>query len=485
MLGGAAGVLLALVLGIVVSWPTSESAAIDSIAVLPLDNFSSDPEQDYFVNGMHEALIAELAQIRALGVISRTSMNRYRNTEKSVPEIARELDVDVVLEGSVMRAGDNVRITVQLIGASPERHLWAQTYDGDLQDVLRLHSDVARAVAREIHVAVTPEEEARLASTREVDPVVYQHYLRGRQLCYSQSESELFRGIDQFRLAIDRDPSYAPAHAGLAGCYSALARFFMPMEEVASRVEAAVNEALRLDEELAEAHATNGHVKLFLRRDFSGEKDFERALELDPNSVGALMKYGSYLTASSRFDEALVMYKRAVELDPLGPTTVMDLGWSRFVARQYDDSILYLHKALELDSDFVYAHAWLAACYVKKGMLAEAAASMERVEAIDPSSKDQNLLGLLGWVYASLGREDDARSIIDRIEQLAPGRSVDPVSRAGIYGALGELDRALELLQEGAATSAIVSLLADHPLADPMRSDPRFDELMKKLGLER
>lgn len=475
---------MALALGIVVSWPAGEGAAIDSIAVLPLDNFSSDPEQDFFVNGMHEALIAELAQIQALGVISRTSMNRYRNTEKSVPEIARELDVDVILEGSVMRAGDNVRITVQLIGAQPERHLWAETYDGDLQDVLRLHSDVARAVAKEIHVAVTPEEEARLANTREVDPAVYQHYLKGRQFCYSQSERELYRGIDEFRQAIDRDPSYAPAHAGLAACYGALARFFLPMEEMAPRVEAAVNEALRLDEELAEAHAMNGHVKLFFHRDFSGEKDFERALELDPNSVRALMTYGSYLTVSARFDEALVMYTRAVELDPLEPTTVEDLGWARFVARQYDEAIVHLLKALELDSNFLYAHGWLAASYVKKGMLADAAASVERLEALAPLSKDQNLLGVVGWVYASLGRRDEALSIIHRIDQLAPGQSVDPVSRAGIYGALGELDRALELLQQGAATSAIVPLLANHPFVDPLRSDPRFDDLMKKLGLE-
>ena len=270
-------------------------------------------------------LIVELAQIRALVVISRTSVNRYRNSEKSVPEIGGELDVDVVLEGLGMRAGDNVRITVQLIGVRPERPLWADSYDGDLQDVLRLHSDVARAVAKEIRVAVTPEEEARLASTREIDPAVYQHYLRGRQLCISQSEDELYRGFDQFRQAIDRDPTYAPAHAGIAKCYSSLAMFFGPPEEVAPQVQAAVAEALRLDDELAEAHAMNGRMKLFFFRDFSGEEDFKRALELDPNSVIVLMDYGQFLIASTRFDEALSMYQRAVELDPLGPTTVHDL----------------------------------------------------------------------------------------------------------------------------------------------------------------
>ena len=482
VLSGVAGVLVVL-LAVAPFLVTGDGDAIDSIAVLPLDNFSNDPEQDYFVNGMHEALIAELAQIGALTVISRTSVNRYRSTEKSLPEIARELDVDVVLEGSVLRAGDSVRITVQLIGTRPERHLWAQTYDGDLQDVLRLHSEVAQAVAKEIQIAVTPEEEARLASTREVDPAVYQHYLKGRQLCNSQSESELYRGIDQLQQAIALDPSYAPPQVGLASCYSALAWYFLPMEEVVSRVEAAVNEALRLDEELAEAHALNGHVKLHFHRDFSGEKDFERALDLDPNSVTALMKYGQFLTASARFDEALALYKRAVDLDPLRSTTVMDWGWASFMARRYDEAILHGQQALELDPDFVYAHAWLAASYVQKGMVTEAAAAVARVEALDPSSEDQNLLGLLGWVYASLGRKDDAHGIIDRLNRLAFRRTVDPIAMGGIHGALGELDSAFAFLQEGAATSAIAPFLAAHPFTDPMRSDPRFDELMKELGL--
>ena len=321
-----------------------------------------------------------------------------------------------------------------------------------------------------------------MASTRKVDPAVYQHYLRGRQLCNSQSESELYRGIDQFRQAIALDPSYAPPHVGLASCYSALSWYFLPMQEVASRVEAAINEALKLDEELAEAHAMNGHVKLFFHRDFSGEEDYERALELDPNSVTALIKYGQFLTASARFDEAVVMYKRAVELDPLRSATVMDWGWASFMARRYDEAILHGRQALELDPDFVYAHAWLAASYVQKGMVTDAAAALARVEALDPSSEDQNLLGILGWVYASLGRRDDAHRIIDRLKGLALRRTVDPIAMGGIHGALGELDRAFEFLQEGAATSAIAPFLAAHPFTDPMRSDPRFDELLNNLA---
>jgi len=479
VLGGVVA-LLAVVAAGMLFLPGHQAESIDSIAVLPLDNFSNDPEQDSFVNGMHEALIAELAQIQALAVISRTSVNRYRETEKSLPEIARELGVDVVLEGSVLRAGDSVRITVQLIATDPERHLWAQSYDGDLRDVLSLHSQVARAVAKEIQVAVTPEEEARLASTREVDPDVYQHYLLGRQLCSSAIESELYRGIDQFRQAIDRDPSYAPPHAGLARCYSMLALYFyLPPSEAAPRVEAAVIESLELDQDLAEAHATKGYMKLFFNGDFSAEKDFERALELDPNSVTTLIDYGWYLIAGARFDEALVMYKRAVDLDPLSPTTVMNSAWASFMARRYDESSLQFQAALELDSGFLYGHLFGAASYVQNGMGAEAAAAAEKAEALAPSSEDQNLLSVLGWIYATLGRADDAQRMLDRLTALSPRRRVNPAYPALIYAGLGDGDSAFPLLNSSEG-GTLLTLLRTHPMWGPLRSDPRFAELQNR-----
>jgi TolB-like protein/tetratricopeptide (TPR) repeat protein/tRNA A-37 threonylcarbamoyl transferase component Bud32 len=481
-LSGAVCLLVAL-LAMALFNPAGRQEAINSIAVLPLDNLSADPEQDYFVNGMHEALIAELAQIRALTVISRTSVNRYRGTDKSIPEIADELNVDAVVEGSVLRVGDSVRITAQLIGTAPERHLWARSYDRDLRDVLSLQSQVAMAVAKEIQVAVTPEEEARLASTRPVDPEVYRHHLLGRQLCSSQIESELYRGVDQFRQAIERDPSYAPSHAGLARCYSTLAMFFLPPSEAAPRAQAALNEALRLDDELAEAHAVNGFMKLFFDRDFSGGKDFERALQLDPNSVTALLDYAWYLAASARFDEAVTMNKRAVDLDPLGPTTVAKLGWITFVARRYDESILHFQKALELDSNLVYGYAFLSVNYVMKGMAAEATAAVEKAEALAPSSEDQNLLNLFGWVYASLNRKDDAHKILDQLDELSPRRHINPASPAAIHAALGDADSAFQLLSEAGDGDGALVLLKEHPMWDPLRSDPRFDELLNRLGL--
>jgi len=481
---GAAAAVAALLSGIVFFFPTGEARAFDSIAILPLDNFSNNSADDYFVDGMHEALISELAQIKALAVISRTSVNRYRSTDKSLPEIASELDVDVVLEGSVLRAGDSVRITVQLIGTSPERHLWAQSYDGDLKDVLSLHSQVAQAVAKEIRVAVTPDEKARLASTRQVDPAVYQHHLRGRRLCTSHLESEIYRGVDEFRQAIEIDPGYAPPYVGLARCYGSLAFYFLPPEDVTTPMEAAVRKALELDEELGEAHAMLAYSKLVFHRDFSGEAEFRRALELDPNDVAVLKQYGWYLTASARFDEAIATYKRAVELDPLSAVTVQALGWASFVARRNDEAVAHLQRALELSPDFSYPYAFLAACYVQKGMEEEAAAAAKWAEALAPASEDQNLLSVLGWVYASVGRADAAARMLDRLHRLAPRRRVDPVLRAAIYGALGELDRAIELLQQGADTTAVATLLPTHPFVDSMRADPRFDQVLRELGLE-
>ena len=450
-IGGAAAALALLALLVTGSLFRSPGRqdAIDSIAVLPLRNLANDPDQDYLVNGMHEALIAELAQIRALAVISRTSVNRYRNTEKSIPQIAAELNVDAVVEGSVLKAGQNVRITAQLIGTEPERHLWAQTYDGDLRDVLMLQSQVAQAVAKEIKVAVTPEEEARLASARELDPAVYQHYLRGREFCSTQDESKLYRGVDQFRLAIDRDPSYAPPYAGLARCYATLSMFFIPPAEAAPRAEAAVNQALRLDQELAEAHAMKGYMKLYFNGDFSGEKDFGRALELDP----------------------------------LGPTTVAKLGWVSLMARRYDESILHFQKAFELDSDLIYGPAFIAVNYVKEGMAAEAAVAVEKAEALAPSSEDHNFLGLLGWVYASLGRRVDAQRILNHMTGLSPRRYVGKSHLATVHGALGDADSAFRLLREAAAADEMLVLLKTHPMSDPLRADPRFDALVNELGL--
>ena len=257
--------------------------------------------------------------------------------------------------------------------------------------------------------------------------------------------------------------------------------FFLSPGEAAPIAQTAVNEALRLDDELAEAHAAKGFMKLFFDRDFSGREDLERALQLDPNSVTALLDYAWCLAANGRFDQAIAANNRAVDL---GPTTVAKLGWVSFVARRYDESIRHFQKALELESNLVYGYAFLSVNYVKKGMSAEASTAVERAEALAPSSEDQNLLNLFGWVYASLGRRSDAQRILDQLTELSPRRHVNPASPAAIHAALGDADSAFGLLSEAGEGDGALVLLKEHPMWDTLRPDPRFGELLNKLGLE-
>jgi len=464
------------------------STEIRSLAVLPLANLTGDSEQDHFVDGMHEALIGELAQVEALTVISRRSMLRYRDSEQSVAEIAQELNVDAIVEGSVSLAGDQVRITAQLIGVDPERHLWAEVYDGEMGDILTLQSQVAVAVAREIRVTLTPEEEARLAVPQTVEPEVYLLYLRGRRLCNTFVESDHLRGIAHLTEALARAPDYGAAHAGLAACYSRLAILgFLSPAEAFPPAQAAASRALELDDSLGEAYATRGIMKLLVDWDARGaEQDLARALELEPNNLGIRMDYGFYLTTVGRFDEARRAYDRSVELDPFSPTTALWRAKASFLAREHDESIRQLEHILELDPDFTYAHVWLAMNYAKQGKNPEALAKCAAVEALDPRSEDQNLLGLLGWVYGAAGQPEQAAATLERMKGPSPDRWVDPLFLAWIHIGLGDRDAAFQWLREAYQQRSSALVVMDmHPLADSVRSDPRFAQLLEDIHLGR
>ncbi len=464
----------------------AQVSAIRSIAVLPLENLSGDPEQDYFSDGMTEALIAELSQIGALRVISRTSVMQYKKAPKPIPQIAQELNVDAIVEGSVLRAGDRVRITAQLIKAEPEKHLWAQVFERDLVDVLALHSEVARAIAREIKIAVTPEEQERLQRVRKVNPEAYQLYLLGRHFFNRATEEGFKKGIEYFEQAIDKDTTYAPAYAGLANCYSHLGwdTWLSPEESYPKAREAAMK-ALELDEALGEAHALLGFIKYLYDWDLYGAEAYlQRAIELSPGIVQAHYFYSIYLIMVGRFDKAIEGFKHAIELDPVTPGTVEILGWAYYMAGRHDESIIQIKKSLELDPNYYWAHIILAWSYAGKGMYTEAIAQADKIMTLFPSD-DHVMLMNIARVYGVSGKREVALRLLDQIKGLSPEKYVDAYFVASIYAGLGENDQAFEWLNKGyeERSSGMLSLKV-HPFWNNLRDDPRFTALLKKMNLD-
>ena len=465
----------------------ARSAPIKRLAVLPLENLTGDTTQEYFVEGMHDALVTELAKISALSVISRSSVLGYRNTTKRVPQIARELHVDAVVEGSVVLVGDSVRITAQLIAGPTDRHLWADTYVKDRRNILQLFSEVTQAIARQVQVALTPEERSRLSNTRPVDPEANALYLKGHYNCDTWAEQDMRRGIAFYRRAIDRDPTFAPAYAGLAGCYSNFTFFaFAPPEEMLPGARAAAQRALDLDSTLGEAHAALGWIRFVTTLDFAGtDTEFRRALELSPGGAGIHSDYADYLTLTGRFDDAIAQKRRAIELDPLSAATSLGLGWVYFKAHRYDESIAQLERTLELVPGYFYAHMELAWNYSQQGMHAAAVAHCDSALARAPDPDNQIVLGSCGWVYGRAGRTAQAETMLQRLSAIAQRHWLEPVNLSAVYVGLGDRDRALELLQEAVRqrSQGLVFLKVD-PWFDPLRSDPRFHALLRELGIE-
>ena len=453
---------------------------ITSIAVLPLQNLMGDPEQEYFVDGMTEALISELAQIGALKVISRTSVMRFKGTDKSLPEIARDLGVDGIIEGSVFRTGDQVRITAQLIEGATDRHLWARSYERDLSNILALQSEVARAIAREIKIKLTPREQARLARPRPVNTEAYQLYLRGRYHWNKRTQEGFQKGLDYFQQALERDPAYPLAYAGLADTYSLLANyFFLPPQEAFPRAKAAATKALEIDDTLAEAHASLAFARHHYDWDWSGaETEYRQALELNPSYATAHQWYAEYLTTVGRKEEAIAEIRRAQELDPLSLVIDANVGRLLYYTRQYDRAIEELQNTLRLDPNYFWAHVFLGMAFEQKGMYAEAIAEFQKVAAL--SGGEPNVP--LAHTYAASGRTDDARKMLDALQQRY-GEDVESYFLGGIHAALGEKDEAFAWLEKAYDEHSffLVFLPAD-PWFDPLRDDPRFQSLLRRMN---
>jgi len=458
---------------------------IKAIAVLPLANLSRNPEEDYFVDGMTEAVITDLAQIGALRVISRTSAMRYKGSDKPLPEIARELNVDGLVEGSVLRAGDRVRITAQLIHAATDQHIWAKSYDRDLSDVLALQSEVARAIADEVQAKLTPQERARLARPRRVDPIAHEPYLQGRYYWARATEESVRKSIEYFEKAIAKDPRYALAHAGLADAYNQLANpvlEIVPQGAVIPKVQAATTKALELDDTLADAHISLGRIKFYYDWDWAGaEKSFRRAIELNPNYSYGHYVYALLLSALGRHTEAIHESRRAQESDPVSLLVNSVAGLVYCFARQFGTAEEQLRKALQLDPNFMFAH-WILGgiCLVSMGRYDEAIAELQTAIAL--SENVAHPRGLLGYAYAKAGRKDDALRVLEELDELSKRRYVAPSSRAFPYIGLGDArwSQALEEAYQQRSSSLVWVRVFPH--WDDLRAQPRFQDLLRRMN---
>jgi TolB-like protein/Flp pilus assembly protein TadD len=467
----------------------AQPARIESLDVLPLENLSRDPEQEYFADGMTDQLIAGLAQIRALRVISRTSVMQYKGSRKSVPEIARELHVDAVIEGTIARQRNRVRITAQLIRAPTDTHLWARSYERDLRDVLAMQDEVAQAIAAEVKINLTPQEQARLSSARPVNAESYQLYLKGRYYWSKGTPESLKKGIEYFEQAIDKDPGNAQAYAGLSDCYNDLGgdMAYLPPKETFPKAKAAAMKALEIDATLAEAHTALGRVKFSYDWDWTdAERELRRAIELNPNSAIAHNRYAEYLATVGRFQDGVAECRQTQELDPLSPFIVGIGGYAYIPLRHYDEAIAQFQKAVELDPNLPWARAGLAYGYALKGMYSQALSEYEKMGAqgYAVSAENQAVAGILGWIYAVAGRRKEALKIREKFIELSSRAYVDFYWPAAIYAGLGEKDRAFESLEKGYEMhSATMVYLKVDAFWDALRSDPRFQDLLRRMGL--
>jgi TolB-like protein len=461
----------------------SDDRRLRSIAVLPLENLSRDPEQEYFADGLTEALITSLAKISALRVISRTTAMHYKGVHRPLPEIAHELGVEVVVEGSVLRSGEQVRISAQLIEASSDTHLWAESYERDLRNVLQLQSEIARAVAKEIQAKLTLGEQEQLARARSVTPEAYEVYLRGRYQWNRRSAEGFRKGTEHFLQAIEMDPNYAAAYSGLADCAGSAGFWgFTSPAEGCARAKAAACKSLEIDE-TAEAHASLGWALIHYDFDFlTAEHHFQRAIELNPGYATAHQWYAHCLGYSYRLDQSLERVKFALDLDPLSlnvNTTYVGVLWFQ---RKFDRAIEHCQRILELSPNFATLRWMLANLFQSKGCHDQAIA--ERRWAVEASGGAPLFLAELGGSYAAAGNRSEALNILDQLRELSKASYVMAYWIALIHASMSEKDQAFQWLETAyQERSPTLSFLKIDPRLDVLHSDPRFDSHLHRLNL--
>ena len=454
---------------------------IKSIAVLPLENLSHDPEQEYFADGMTEALITDLGKIGALRVISRTSVMRYKATKKPLPEVGRELNVDVILEGTVQHRDNHVRITANLLHAPTDRHLWSETYERELRDVLALQSEVAQAIASEIQIRVTPLEQVRMTAQGVVNPAAYEAYVKGRRSHETLMEDDVRISIKYFEKAIELEPTYAAPYTGLADAYSALGEYeYAPPREAYPRAKEAAAKALALDANLAEAYASLCHISLLFDWDWqSAQRDCTRALSLNPNSATALRWSSHYPLVLGRKEESLALSRRYVERDPLAPAAYENLACTCYFLREYDGAVEQCQKALALDPQDANAWKILGLVYAGKKMYPGAVTAFRKSVTFG----DPIWVSHLGYAYAKAGERDEAFKALDQLKRLSKRKFVGADVLAAVYAGLGDKDQAFRLLAKAVEErDSALAYAKVEPMYDPLRSDRRFQDLLRHMN---
>jgi TolB-like protein/Tfp pilus assembly protein PilF len=457
-----------------------------SIAVLPLDNLSGDASQNYFADGMTDELITDLAQISALRVISRTSVMAYKGARKPLPQIARELNVDAVVEGTVLRSGDRVRITAQLIEASTDKHVWSQSYEGELRDTLAVQNRVASAIADQIRINLTPQERAALKNAKVVNPEAYESYLKGRYFWNKRTADGLKVALAYFKQAIEEDPKYAQAYSGLADTYALLGDWqyaVMTPKEAFPEAKAAAIKSLELDSTLGEAHNSLAFVLDGFDWDFdSAGREFQRAIELNPGYATAHHWYAWHLSLLGRYDEALAEMRKAENLDPLSLIINADLAELLVLAHSDEESIQQSRKTIEMDPNFALAHNQLAQAYLQKHMYDEAVAELKT--AVQVSGGGPAFIANLARAYVASGKRSEAVKLLNDLKKRSkPGYS-NASEIAVIYASLGDADQAMNWLEKGYNERFNPGVLL-RPGFNPLRSDPRFQNLVHRIGLAR
>ena len=463
--------------------PASGPSRVESLAVLPLENLSGDPDQEYLADGITDALITELGKRHTVRVISRTSILPYKGARKSLPDIGRELGVDAVVEGSIVRSGDRIRITAQLVEAPSDRHLWAQAFERDVHDVVALYGEVAEAIGNEIHANID-RTEAVAVRARPVDPEAWASYVRGRYLWERQGAENLLKARDYFKQAIDRQPDYALAYAGLADAYLLLAenRVLDPTEAVPKGKEAALK-ALALDGLLAEAYTSLAGIACTFEADWSGaERAYKRAFELNPSYAIAHQWWGSTLAGLGRHAEAALELRRALELNPASLRVGQSTGRALYLARRYTQAVETYNKTLELDPNFVPALTGLGRVYIALGRKEQALAELEHAATI--SHRAPASLGPLGQAYGLFGDRSQALTILAELKDLSAHAYVSPLDYADVYLGLRDNDRAFgELHRAAEHRLASLGALKTSVEFDPLRTDPRFADLLRLVNL--